>query len=146
MLHRMAGTADITALRVLADVVEPVKDYNRWDDAKGPIDFHAPLTRMIDAVYPESDTARHFSDLVQTFIQSGYKDQAAEAQIRSWLTTWRDNDAQLASVARRRSFLLQEDVPLSQNLSALGAAGLQALDYLDKAQTAPDSWKTQQMR
>src|SRR5580698_423113 len=32
MLHRMAGTADISALRVLADVVEPVKDYNRWSD------------------------------------------------------------------------------------------------------------------
>ena len=57
MLHRMAGAADITSLRLLADVVEPVKDYNRWDDAKGPIDFHAPLTRMIDAAYPESDVA-----------------------------------------------------------------------------------------
>ena len=44
-----------------------------------------------------------------------------------------------------QSFGLQEDVPLSQNLSALGATGLKALDYLDKGQTAPDSWKTQQM-
>ena len=144
MLQRMAGNADITALRVLADVVEPVKDYNRWDDAKGPIDFHAPLSRMIDAVSPESDTARQFSDLVQTFVQSGYKDQAAETQIRGWLTTWRDNDARLHPVLEQ-SFFLQEDVPLSQNLSALGAAGLQALDYLDKGQTAPDAWKTQQL-
>jgi hexosaminidase len=144
MLQRMAGNGDITALRVLADVVEPVKDYNRWDDAKGPIDFHAPLTRMIDAVNPESDTARHFTDLVQTFTQSGYKNQAAEAQIRSYLTTWRDNDAQLHPLLEQ-SFFLQEDVPLSQNLSALGAAGLQALDYLDKGQTAPDSWKAQQL-
>jgi hexosaminidase len=144
MLQRMAGNGDIAALRVLADVVEPVKDYTRWDDAKGPIDFHAPLTRMIDAVSPESDTARRFSDLVQTFAQRGYKDQAAEAQIRSYLTTWRDNDARLHPLLEQ-SFFLQEDVPLSQNLSALGAAGLQALDYLDKGQTAPDSWKTQQM-
>jgi hexosaminidase len=143
MLHRMAGPADITALRNLADVVEPVKDYNRWSDSKGPIDFHAPLTRMIDAVYPESDTARRFSDLVQTFIQSGYKDQAAEAQIRMWLTTWRDNDARLQPLLSQ-TYLLQADVPLSQDLSALGTAGLQALDYLDKGQTAPDSWKTQQ--
>ena len=143
MLHRMAGTNDITALRVLADVVEPVKDYNRWDDAKGPIDFHAPLTRMIDAVSPESETARQFGDLVQTFVQSGYKDQAAEAQIRMWLTTWRDNDARLHPLLDQ-TFLLQEDAPLSQDLSALGAAGLQALDYLDKSQPAPDSWKTQQ--
>ncbi|HEY6371705.1 MAG TPA: family 20 glycosylhydrolase [Candidatus Sulfotelmatobacter sp.] len=143
MLHRMAGPVDITALRHLADVVEPVKDYNRWSDAKGPIDFHAPLTRMIDAVSPESDTARHFSNLVQTYIQSGYKDQAAEAQIRLWLTTWRDNDARLQPLLGQ-TYLLQEEVPLSQDLSALGVAGLQALDYLDKGQTAPDSWKTQQ--
>jgi hexosaminidase len=144
MLHRMAGTADIAALRNLADVVEPVKDYDRWSDTKGPIDFHSPLARMIDAVSPESDTARHFSDLVQTFAQSGYKDQAAETQIRSWLTTWRDNDAKLHSLLEQ-SFFLQEDEPLSQNLSALGAAGLQALDYLDKGQPAPDAWKTQQL-
>src|SRR5579864_3767202 len=143
MLQRMTGNADITALRVLADVVEPVKDYNRWDDAKGPIDFHAPLTRMIDAVSPESETARRFSDLVQAFAQSGYKDQAAESQIRSYLTTWRDNDARLHPLLKQ-SALLQEDVLLSQSLSALGAAGLQALDYLDKGQLAPDSWKAQQ--
>ena len=99
---------------------------------------------MIDAVYPESDVARHFGELVQTFAQSGYKDQAAEAQIRSWLTLWRDNDAKLHPLLEQ-TFLLQEDVPLSQNLSALGATGLQALDYLDKSQTAPDSWNTQQL-
>ena len=144
MLHRMAGPADISALRVLADVLEPVKDYNRWDDAKGPIDFHAPLTHLIDAAYPESDVARQFAGLVQTFMQSGGKDQASEAQIRAWLTSWRDNDGKLHPLLDQ-SFLLQEDEPLSQNLTALGAAGLQALDYLDKSQPAPDSWKTQQL-
>jgi len=144
MLHRMAGPADISALRVLADVVEPVKGYNRWDDSKGPIDFHAPLTRLIDAAYPESDVARQFAGLVQTFIQSGGKDQATEMQIRAWLTSWRDNDGKLHPLLDQ-SFLLQEDIPLSQNLSALGVAGLQALDYLDKSQTAPDSWKAQQL-
>jgi hexosaminidase len=144
MLHRMVGEADISALLRLADVVEPVKDYNRWDESKGPIDFHAPLTRMIDAVYPESDTAREFASLVQTFLQSGAKDQATETQIRSWLACWRDNDAKLHPLLEQ-SFLLEEDIPLSQDLSALGAAGLQALDYLDKSQPAPDSWKTPQV-
>jgi hexosaminidase len=144
MLQRMAGSEDISALRVLAGVVEPVKDYDRWDDAKGPIDFHAPLNRMIDAVYPESDVARNFSNLVQAFVQSGNKDQASEAQIRAYLTTWRDNDAKLHPLLDRE-FLLQEVAPLSASLSALGAAGLQALDYLDKSQPVPDSWKTQQL-
>jgi len=144
MLHRMAGTEDISGLRVLADVVEPVKDYNRWDDAKGPIDFHAPLTRMIDAVYPESEVARHFANLVQAYIQSGFKDQAAEAQIRTYLTTWRDNDAKLHPLMEQ-SFLLHEVAPLAENLAAVGGAGLLALDYLDKSQPSPESWKTQQL-
>jgi hexosaminidase len=144
MLHRMVGTEDISALRVLADVVEPVKDYNRWDDAKGPIDFHAPLTRMIDTVYPESDVARRFGNLVQAYIQSGFKDPAAEAQIRTYLTTWRDNDAKLHPLLEQ-SFLLHEATPLSENLAALGAAGLQSLDYLAKSQPSPESWRAQQL-
>lgn len=144
MLQRMAGSANIAALRVLADVVEPVKDYNRWSDAKGPIDFHAPLNRMIDAAYPESETAREFGNLVQAYAQSGFKDQAIESQVRLWLTLWRDNDGKLRPTLERSS-LLQEDAPVSQNLSALGAAGLQALDYLDKSQPSPDAWKTEQL-
>jgi hexosaminidase len=144
MLQRMAGSEDISALRTLADVVEPVKDYNRWSDEKGPIDFHAPLTRMIDAVYPESDIARRFGDSVKKYVQSGYKDQAAEAQIRAQLIAWRDNDAR-AQTLLARSFLLNEIAPLSQELSTLGTTGLDALDYLDKAQPSPDSWRTQQL-
>jgi hypothetical protein len=45
----------------------------------------------------------------------------------------------------QQTFLLQQDVALSQNLSALGAAGLEALEYLDKGQPEPESWKTQQV-
>jgi hexosaminidase len=143
MLHRMAGDSDIAALQVFANVVEPVKDYDRSKDDR-PINFHAPLNHMIDAVYPESDSARQFSNLVQTFVQSGYKDQAVETQIRSWLTRWRDNDAKLNPLLSG-SFLLEEDVPLSQDLSTLGTAGLQALDYYDKGTQPPDDWKKQQI-
>ena len=144
MLHRMAGTEDISALRTLADVVEPVKDYARFTNVKGPWDFRAPLNHLIDAVSPESDAARHFRDQVQAYIQSGYKDQAAEAQIRTLLTTWRDNDLKLDPLLQR-SFVLLEVTPLSQDLAALGAAGLQALDYLDKSEPSSESWRTQQL-
>ena len=145
MLQRMAGTSDPTALEVLADVVEPVKDYNRWsEDQKGPINFHAPLTRLIDAAYPESHTSREFSALVQQYIQSGYKDQAAEARIRHWLTLWRENDAKLEPLLKRSS-LLDEDIAVSQNLAMIAAAGLQALDYLDWGEAEPELWKAQQI-
>jgi hexosaminidase len=144
MLERMAGSSDVSSLRVLADVVEPVKDYNRWDESKGPIDFHAPLNRLIDAAYPESDVARDFAAVVQQYIQSGYRDEAAAAQIRSWLMLWRDNDAKLHPLLAN-SALLEEDIPISQNLATLAAAGLQALDYLGKAAPEPDLWKREQL-
>jgi hexosaminidase len=144
MLQRMAGTSDISTLRVLANVVEPVKDYNRWSDDKGPIDFHAPLNQLIDAAYPESDTAREFADLVHQYLQGGAKDEPAAAQIRAELQTWRENDVKLHPLLTKSS-LLEEDVPLSQNLAMLGAAGLQALDYLSRSEPEPELWKTQQL-
>jgi hypothetical protein len=35
--------------------------------------------------------------------------------------------------------------PVSQNLSALGGAGLTALDYLDRGEPAPVDWVTGQL-
>jgi len=144
MLQRMVGTANASTLKVLADVVEPVKDYNRWSDDKGPIDFHAPLNQLIDAAYPESDTAREFADLVHQYLQGNAKDDRAAAEIRAQLTIWRNNDAKLHPLLTESS-LLQEDIPLSQNLAMLGAAGLQALDYLSRSEAEPDLWRTQQL-
>src|ERR1700722_14192868 len=53
--YRMAGTNDITALRTLADVVEPVKDYTRMNSLKTVWDFRGPLNRLADIARPESD-------------------------------------------------------------------------------------------
>ena len=143
MLHRLAGSTDIAALRVLADVVEPTKDYTRTEVFPQPPVKSTPLNRLADAARPESTVARQFAELVETYLQSGYKDSAVEAQIRAWLVKWRDNDANLQPVLDR-SFLLVEDKPLSEDLATLAAAGLQALDSIGKNQPLPDAWRTAQ--
>ncbi len=143
-LHRMAGTDDIAALHTLAEVVEPVKDYARMDSLKTVWDFRAPLNRLVDAASPESNQARHFRDSVQAYIGSGFTDRAAEAEIRTNLAAWRDNDARLRLLLEQ-SFLLNELVPLSEDLSALGVAGLSALDYLDRSEASPEPWRAQQL-
>ncbi len=144
MLHRIAGTDDISALQVLADVVEPVKDYTRMDSLKTPWDNSSPLNRLVDAVNPESERARRFHQVVDAFIQSGYRDHGAESELRTLLTAWRDNDAKLHPLLEQ-SFLLREVAPLSGELSSLGTAGLVALDNLDKSETSPESWRAQQL-
>ncbi len=144
MLQRMAGTYDFSSLRALADVVEPIKDYSRKESENPRYDFRAPRNRLVDAVTPESVTGRHFNNLVQQFLQSGFKDRAAEAKIRDYLNSWRDNDIKLHPLLEQSS-LLQEDAPLSENLSALASAGLQALYYIDQAAPSPENWRTQQL-
>ena len=114
------------------------------DAVKGPWDFRAPLNHLVDAASPESEAALHFSNLVRTYIEGGHKDQATEAQIRNSLTIWRDNDAKLYPLLEQ-SFLLRDIAPLSADLSALAAVGLEALDYLDKSQPSPEVWRTQQL-
>jgi len=143
-LDRIAGPGDVTPLRTLADVVEPVKDYTRMDNMKGPLDFRAPLNRLVDTARPESDQARRFHDAVQTYIASGYKDRAAEAAIQGQLTAWRDNDPRLHSMLDT-SFLMGELAPLSADLSSVAFAGLFALDYLEKGAPSPTAWRTQQL-
>jgi len=142
MLRRIAGSNDISALRTLADVVEPVKDYTREEIAVVEATSLSPLNRVIDAARPESATARRFADLVDAVI-AGRADPDAKQEARVWLTRWRDNQTNLQPF-ETRSFLLKEIAPLSQDLSAVAAAGLQALDYLDRAERAPNAWATQQ--
>jgi hexosaminidase len=144
MLRRLAGREDIAALRVLADVVEPTKDYTRSEVFPQPPVRITPLNRLADAVRPESSDARKVSELVNTYLQNVQHKSAAEEQIRFYLTAWRQNDADLQPLLDQ-SFLLAEDKPLSEDLSALGAAGLQALDALDNSQSLSDAWRTEQL-
>jgi hexosaminidase len=143
-LHRMVGANEIAALHTLAEIVEPVKDYTRMSNLKSVWDFRAPLNRLVDVARPESDQARRFRDSVQAYIGSGFADRAAEAEIRTNLATWCDNDARLRLLLEQ-SFLLNELIPLSEDLSALGVAGLSALDYLDRSEASPEPWRAQQL-
>ena len=143
MLRRIAGGDDISGLRVLADAVEPVRDYTREEIAAVPATSLTPLNRLVDAVRPESATARRFAEMVDRLL-SGRADSGTEREVRRWLTRWRDNQARLRPL-EERSFLIKEIAPLSQNLSELGATGLEALEYLDRGTRAPDSWKAERL-
>ncbi len=142
MLRRVAGSNDISALRTFTDVVEPVKDYTREEIAAVEATSLAPLNRVVDAARPESETARRFSDLVSALI-AGQADANAKQEIAMWLSRWRDNQTKLQPL-ENQSFLSQEIIPLSQDLSAVAVTGLQALAYVIRGERAPDSWTAEQ--
>jgi hexosaminidase len=143
MLRRIAGVSDIGYVRELIDLVEPVKGYSRYALAVSHPTSFTPMNRAVDAARPESAKARNFSTLVNLFIAAPMVPEV-ESQIREQLTSWRDNREKLAALAPKSSFI-QEVVPVSDNLSAISAAGLQALDYITHSEKPPAGWAQLQL-
>ena len=146
MLRRIAGPAsseEFHALRTLADVVEPVKDYGREETASRPATSETPLNRVVDAIPLESRAAQEFSEMVDKYVAAGCRDAATGAQIRAQLILWRDNDAKLQPLMQR-SFLVKEVAGTSQDLAAIASAELAALDALEHGGNADEAWKAQQ--
>jgi hexosaminidase len=126
MLERMSGDANPESLEVLAGVVQPPLGYAR--ESLKHYDTSSPLNRLVDAVSPESETARKFNDLA-TLIAAGNASPQQWQEAQNWLILWRDNDAKLAPTLAD-SELTAELAPLSQSLSQVATVGLQALDDL----------------
>jgi hexosaminidase len=119
MLERLAGSDPVGPLKTLADVVTPATFGQRIRTHR--YTQQTPLNQLVDAARPESETARDFAGLV---------DRMDRAQIRIWLTRWRDNDARIE--------------PASQTLNHLGAIGLEALGYLERGDRPSDEWLARQ--
>lgn len=146
MLQRIAGPAtpeEFAALKTLADAVEPVKNYTRERTAPAEPTSQTPLNRIVDAVPLESDTARHFHELVGQFVAASCRDPRLQARLGRQFRLWSDNDAAFQSLAKR-SFLAREGAARSQDLSALGDIGLAALATLSKGEPQTEAWKTQE--
>lgn len=126
MLERMSGESDPEALRVLARVVEPPKGYAREDIHT--YGTESPLNRLVDAVPPESETARAFHKICER-IAAGQATPEDWQTAHGWLTLWRDNDAKLKP-SLAKSDLTAELVPVSQSLKETAEIGLAALDSL----------------
>ena len=100
MLSRMTGEPDPLPLRVFGDVMQPPREYAR--EQQRHYDAFSPLNRLIDAIPPESDTARQFMDMVNRIVSSRATAEDWE-QAQEWLVLWRDNDAQLQTLLPRSS-------------------------------------------
>ena len=140
MLRRIAGSDQISSLKSLADVVEPVKDYTREETAPVEPTSLTPLNRLIDAARPESATGRQFGRMVDVLL-TGHASDLTRQEIRGMLTAWRDNQSSLQPL-ESQSFLLEEVVPASENLTRVATAGLEALDYMDRGARPEEAWKS----
>ncbi len=143
MLERLAGpgatAADVDALRALADLVEPVKQYERG----GTREYTSltPLTRLVDAARPESDPRASYLALTERLLADPARQNGSEA-IRARLEACQLASGRALPVIARSS-LLEDAAPLPAEVAALAAAGLEALAFLEQGRPAPAAWFAQ---
>jgi hexosaminidase len=138
LLRRLVRNDDIGPLRTLVSVVEPVKEYRRYD--LRPQTMLSPLTGAVDAALPDSEVGREFAWMVKEFLNDGPRYQLYRPELSNMLGDWQTSGASLGPVIDR-SPALKEIKPLAQNLSQLGATGLEAIEYLKLGTPPPRGWR-----
>lgn len=142
LLRRLANSDNIAPLSTLASIIEPVKEYRRYQMRKQTM--LSPLTGLVDAARPDSAPARQFAAMVEGFLSDSPRFGLYRSDIRDSLTSWRDAGTALDSMIDRAP-ALQEARPLAKNLAEIGQAGLEALSYLSTGTVASAQWRDAQL-
>ncbi|MDT7687542.1 MAG: hexosaminidase [Acidobacteriota bacterium] len=142
MLRRLAGGANSRALETLVSVVEPVKEYHRYQQR--PQTMLSPLTGLVDAARPDSEAARDFAQMVEALLSDAPRFDAHSRELRDALALWRDAGPELETLIDR-SPALGEARPLARDLSSAGRIGLEALSYLTEGVAPSAEWRDARM-
>jgi hexosaminidase len=138
MLRRLVRNDDVGPLRTLVSVIEPVKEYRRYQ--MRPQNMLSPLTGVVDATSPDSEAARRFSWMVKEFLNDAPRFELYRSELSETLAGWQSSGASLGPMIDR-SPALKEIKPLAQNLTQLGGTGLEALSYLKLGMPPPREWR-----
>jgi hexosaminidase len=138
MLRRIVRNDDIGPLKTLVSVIEPVKEYRRYE--MRPQTMLSPLTGAVDATTPDSEAGRKFSWMVKEFLDDAPRYQLYRPELSQMLADWQTSGASLVPLIDR-SPSLREIKPLADNLSVLGATGLEAISYLKLGMPPPKEWR-----
>ena len=119
MQARLAGDA-APQIAILAGILEPMKGYTRHRSRN--YGSATPFNRLVDAIPPESETARQFRNEADRVLSG-----ADAGGIRKQLAMWRENARMLAPKLASNP-LLAEVVEVAATVEELCAFGLEALE------------------
>jgi hexosaminidase len=138
ILRRLANSENTSPLRTLLALVEPVKEYRRYQ--MRPQTMLSPLTGLVDAARPDSDEARRFAAMVDAFLSDSPRFRLNNSDLRDSLVNWRNAGTALSPIIDRAP-ALQEARPLVTGLSDVATAGLEAIAYLSMGEAASAQWR-----
>jgi len=142
LLRRLAGRQDVAALQTLVSVVEPVKEYKRYQ--LRPQTMLSPLTGLIDAAQPDAAGARAFNQAVDEML-AGKNAAENASRIRSMINNWRAAEADLQKIMEN-SPALAEAGQLAADFRDLNQIALEALDALDKKSVQSAEWRDARLK
>jgi hexosaminidase len=142
LLRRLANSQDIAALQTLVSVIEPVKEYRRYQ--LRPQTMLSPLTGLIDAAQADAPDARVFNRAVDEML-AGKDVSENMGKIRSMLTEWRAAEKDLQKVTEN-SPALWEAKQLATDFQNLNKIALDALDTLNKKQVENAAWRDARLK
>jgi hexosaminidase len=135
MLRRLTGGREISSLKILVDVLEPVKRYSR--NAQSDINQLCPYTRIVDAARPDQEVARKFRKKVSIFLADN-SEINYESVIKD-LRMWMGNHNKLSDIIRANP-VLREIGSISADLSLIAEIGLHAAELISVDEKAEESW------
>jgi hexosaminidase len=144
-LRALAGTEQIAPLQTLAGVLQPV-DFNTrgsWSDAHG-VTTLMPLDQLVDALPPDPPSRRDFEELVSRYLQAPSARPEQQASLTAIFRSWTADEPEEAALMSK-SPRLAKALPRAQQLTEMGAMGLEAVAYLSSGVAAPPGWKAEKL-
>src|SRR5436190_3062740 len=142
LLRRLAASENTAPLRTLASIVEPVKQYRRYQ--MRPQTMLSPLTGLVDAARPDSETARHFNSNVDALLSDAPRFALYRSELERTMAEWQTASRALGPMIDQ-SPALQEARPLANDLSAIAETGLEAMSYLSSGDAPTTGWRQAQL-
>lgn len=140
-LRQYAEGDELSALKTLTDVLEPIKGYKKLFSMMfkpGKImNQTAPLRDVSDFIPVDAETKWKFRMAVQSYLQQ--KDRTSEKLINEYLQHWKNNDDALTGIWRN-SAALSEVREHSKQLSLLAGIGIKAMQQITSGSIASKEW------
>ncbi|MBS1668704.1 MAG: family 20 glycosylhydrolase [Bacteroidetes bacterium] len=141
LMRQLVKGYDIKPLEVLVSVIEPLKIYER-NEGDTMYTVFSPFTKLADVASPDQPVPRIFNKQVDSFLINPSPE--LEKTINEKLTLWKENDLPFQQLVKK-SPVLQEAASLSQNLSKLADAGMQAMQYIQEHHNLGKDWLQEKM-
>ncbi len=137
LLRRLTNNQDIEPLKILVSAIEPLKIYERGGGRN--YTSYSPLSRLVDAAYPDPKPVRTFNNHVSEFLGNNYPEEIC-FKLESQLNIWKGNHIELLPIINQ-SPILKEIESLSYDLSRAAEIGIIAIKLIKEDTQSSENWK-----